>query len=211
MKIMSLNIQRGFMNKFDQIESFVREEQIDIFILSETDLSEQEYLKNFEGFSIISQSCKKRRIVMGIKNGIDHEVISYPGTLPHVAVQTNQMTVCGIYNDFTVNKIRLTNSERQERLQSFLLWFDSIAKKKSLLIGDFNINWDCTSTEKEALQNWALENDHKQTVTEPTRSYMHQDKEKSSIIDLSFIRGCKESTKVVDPVISDHKAVIVSL
>ena len=121
------------------------------------------------------------------------------------------MTIAGIYNDFTVNRIKLTNAERTDRMKRFLEWFGKNAKKNCALLGDFNINWSSSSPDQEMLWEWSQQEDLHQVVQSPTRFYVWKGEKRQSMIDLAFIRDRKTVVNVFDPLISDHCAVTVGV
>ena len=129
-----------------------------------------------------------------------------------MVVNTAQSTIASVYNDFTVNGSRLKENERTERLVEFLEWFAKISKKKSVLLGDFNVNWTAEQNPmRKILNNWATDNGFEQIVTEPTRVVSDKKGKHSSQIDLSFVRGHSSKCKVIDPKISDHHAIVTTV
>ena len=116
MKITSLNIQRGFFKKFYQIEAFAKREDTDVMFLSEVDIHESDFIPRFFGFSKNLDRGAKHRVIAYVKNKIEVKQIHYPGGLPCVVLNTAQSTVASIYNDFTVNGVRLKENERTKRL-----------------------------------------------------------------------------------------------
>ena len=121
------------------------------------------------------------------------------------------MTIAGIYNDFTVNRIKLNNAERTDRMKRFLEWFGKNAKKNCALLGDFNINWSSSSPDQEMLWEWSQQEDLHQVVQSSTRFYVWKGEKRQSMIDLAFIRDRKTVVNVFDPLISDHCAVTVGV
>ena len=70
MRIGSLNIQRAYYKKFDMIEKFVRDENLEMIALSEVDIKDGEYIPSFKGFTTMMDSGSKHRVVSYVKNSI---------------------------------------------------------------------------------------------------------------------------------------------
>ena len=148
-----------------------------------------------------------------MKNSIPVEQLVCPDTLPAVAFHTPQMSFAMIYSEFTHDKIRLKESERIDRFMAFLDWFSTVAKKRSMVLGDFNIDWqDQKSPHQQKLLAWSQNHDFSQRVLSPTRiAQQHTGSVSSSIIDLCFVREQRTTVKVVEPYVSDHKAIVVNV
>ena len=118
----------------------MRSESLDILGLSEVDLADRTHVLEMQGYAKIVNTGPKIRLLTYIRQSISVQQLSYYGDIPTVVFNTPQMTIGFVYSEFTSSKNRLTETERLHRLEGFLLWFSSVAKKRAIVLGDMNVN-----------------------------------------------------------------------
>lgn len=207
MKIASYNIGRGLVRKLEALEAFVHEERIDIVGVSETDLTNDDFIPQVEGFTAFpDRSLDLIRLIVYVRTGLPAEQKIKRTKMPAVFLQVGQISVSFVYNDFTSVGHRLSEPERRVRLQEVLVEHAGHAGSQSLLIGDMNIDWSKSGAERDILDGWAVEEGYDQLVNFVTRP------SGGSTIDLAFGRGDKmKKCEGSDPGVSDHLAVICTI
>ena len=64
MKLGSLNIQRSFYKKYDEIEKFINDEKLDIVGLSEIDIDQGDFIPSMGKFVCEFDHGKKHRLLV---------------------------------------------------------------------------------------------------------------------------------------------------
>ena len=219
MKVCAVNCRRGLSKKRLEIECLAAEENLSILALSETDLSSHETPPILDGYECISGSdTSTARICVYIKDSISLSVTKYPGVLPVIVINTFESTWAFLYGEFTenaytVDKIRLSEKERTNRIIDFLLWLSQHSKPLVYCMGDFNIDVSSNSISKIRLDNWCKDFNFKQLVKSPTRDAVNcKGHPTSSCINLFITRSNKKmNIAFKDCTFSDHKAVFLQI
>lgn len=212
MKIGHINICRGLYKKIDVLEKIINDEELSVLGLSEIDLDKGDPVPVIQGFRSISDDRgRKVRVCMYVEDRIDTETLICPVDIPAVVVHTATLTVGIIYSEFTSNRKVLRETERRARLQEFLEWFGSVAKREAYVLGDANYDVGGSSGGKRMMQNWALDNDFEQVVKSPTRVVSTAAGESSTCLDIIFARGRKNKVNIFEVPCSDHAGVWVQV
>ena len=125
MKFGSWNIQRGLLQKFDAIQHSASFYKLDIFSLSEVELTSDSLPPVIPGFDYFLSNESPCRIIAYAKHSFCAKQIEVPVEIPAIVLETANCTFGFIYSQFTdkaythLNK-NLTDKERCCRLIDFL-------------------------------------------------------------------------------------------
>jgi len=161
LKVQYWNCGSGILRKLDFIKEQVRENNLDLFFISEAEIKSNSNIEclNMPDYKVLVaptlRSRNKTRIICIVRNQFD--LVELPGSEfdDAIAVNAQGTIVIGIYRGFKTfeNESEKTNFER------LLNTLKGVKKEKELfIIGDFNIDMEKTNSRyHNELQDWCDE------------------------------------------------------
>ena len=226
--IYSCNV-RSINNKKKSIGSILKNNDIDICILSELSTQNMPKYKGFQNFNCL-KNRRNHGITMMVKNHLKDHVVRIPEEeleIIHLRFEniTPALHIIGIYLDVEANS---TVDEIRKTWNKFKYKIDFILKKGESIItvGDFNrpINNPKMTCGKKLLIDWIKE-DTMTLLNNSQATWVDPRSKKESILDLAlvskniqqFVKSFKvDSNKAITPcsikgIFSDHKAIMIEL
>ena len=225
LKISSWNLCNGLANKVQYVSDLIKEEQLDILFLQETEIKEgyDVTLLNVNNYTTeLSNTGGTVRTIAYI-----HDSISY--THVKESIDTNVIMlnldkkytltqVVGIYRQFK----RIVNQTLIESFKKQLQQITNFISDRStvMLLGDVNLDFNKIHIPNYAqrkiydeLLEMAYAFDMTQLVKEITWSRVYQGQTRSSILDHEYINNCDviETETIEKQPISNHSVVIVKI
>jgi len=215
-KIAFWNCCGGISGKISAAEHIIKSQNIEILFVSETEYDPKETWIHIPGYRTESTATHiygKSRLIAFVKSSscfIRSRSIKVSSDMEVLILETPKHRAIGVYKPF-----KHINGNTNKTYMSKLIEVLTEAaktKKSTCLGGDFNINTTKHSSEKEALENWALEANMFQHINEHTWERLVEDPITSvkvlrkSMLDLIFT-NCEGTPKVLDKFTSDHKCV----
>ena len=213
MIIAAYNVNKGLINKMGLISNMIKNENIDVLCMLETDLVG--CIPQIPGFkAIFDTNMEIKRIIMYVKAGIKCQqvIIEDDEMIPTITINLSTMTITGCYNQFT-NRAYANDSQRMTKkimLENFLYTMRKIdsnkaqpLKRRRVVVGDVNFNWKRNELD---IQSRVESMNYIQLIDQPTRG--------SSILDHIYVRNLSEAqyqTKVFNYGISDHAGVAIKI
>ena len=226
--IYSCNV-RSINNKKKSIGSILKNNDIDICILSELSTQNMPKYKGFQNFNCL-KNRRNHGITMMVKNHPKDHVVRIPEEeLEIIHLRFENMTpalhIIGVYLDVeansTVDEIRKTWNKFKNKIDFILKKGESI-----ITVGDFNrpINNPKMTCGKRLLIDWIKE-DTMTLLNNSQATWVDPRSKKESILDLAlvskniqqFVKSFKvDSNKAITPcsikgIFSDHKAIMIEL
>ena len=184
------------------IREMVDNNNIDILLVNEADCKYAPKMMNFEAFTEISDS-EKKRIVMYTREGINATQIEVrsKSSVPIIAMKLATCAIIGVYNQHTINAYTSEGrklSKKEMFIQFTVAAQDAVAQcgtNQVILMGDVNMNWQ---ENEYGIKDWAERMNLKQVITKPTRL--------RSILDHIYVSGIVPTcVNVTEYELSDHK------
>jgi len=184
----------------------------DIIFISEAEIKEGTKWIALPNYHLVmSNTIKygKSRLACFSKVGIDFKHIKIEcDDLEIIALENNHVRIIGAYRPFK----QVAGNTLNTYLAKLLETLDTLSStcKELIIGGDFNINLNKTSHERDSLDEWSMKNDLVQLVNDNTWERLVLKNEshviKESRLDLVFSRA-EIKVKLSDKLTSDHKVV----
>ncbi len=165
------NCAGGIKSKFDYIKSFLLQNKLSIFFISESelDLNTLDIVKIKDYDLLISNTLPagKSRLSCYIHSSIRYKQLYIRDKLDIIALDIGAFRVIGLYKGFKLPK----NGSRVSFFDSIIKTLTHLAKtdRKLLIGGDFNVDLLKHSSERIELENWSINFGVTQLVSDFTR------------------------------------------
>ena len=218
------NLCNGLLNKVNYVSCLLKEKQIDVLYLQETEISVNTDLTllQIENYGLeLSISSSKSRIAVYVKNNIQYrrhkEIIDTNVIMLTMDGNYEIKQLCGIYRPFKL--MQAVNHYEAFKVQLKQITDFISDEKKCVLLGDFNLDYEKVFTQNyiyRRLYDELIETSNafnlQQIVTEVTWSRLYNRVIRSSILDHVYIgnQSVVEDLEIEKQPISDHSVVIVT-
>ena len=218
------NLCNGLLNKVNYVSCLLKEKQIDVLYLQETEISVNTDLTllQIENYGLeLSISSSKSRIAVYVKNNIQYrrhkEIIDTNVIMLTMDGNYEIKQLCGIYRPFKL--MQAVNHYEAFKVQLKQITDFISDEKKCVLLGDFNLDYEKVFTQNyiyRRLYDELIETSNafnlQQIVTEVTWSRLYNGVIRSSILDHVYIgnQSVVEDLEIEKQPISDHSVVIVT-
>jgi len=209
----------GVSGKIATVEYIIAKHKPLILFISEAEYMNKMKWVNIPEYDLLSTKTEifgKCRQIAFVKKGSGFkslEKIPIEDDLEIICMENHLVRVAGVYRPFKL----VNGNTPYSYLEKMVSTISKIAKTRKPVIigGDFNINYNLESREKEILENVALENDLVQLVKTNTWSRIinlnGNTVDRTSKLDLIFTNDPKKiSVCVEDNYTSDHSLILVN-
>jgi len=212
MKSLYWNCCGGLSGKYNSVKLVINQENPDMFFVAEAEYRTDQTWLNIDGYQLITTKTNKYgkvRLVCFVKKDAGFKQVEsehIKDDLEMLIIENKYQRCVGIYRPFKMVNSNTRSSYFKKMIES-LTWSKQTTKKLSVC-GDFNINWNLESPEKEILETWAIDAGVIQLIQDNTWSRIVTIDENSTLrtskLDLVFTNDEDLRASVGDPITSDH-------
>jgi len=212
--ILYWNCCGGIKGKMPTVEYILKNYNPEIMYISEAEYESNQTFVNFEGYDLYCSqtiSFGKSRLISLVKKGTNFSPRSIiANDIELICLESNDTVVAGLYRPFT----HVNGNTAMSYLNKMYIELEKLSRvtKKIIVVGDFNINYNVQSKEKDDLEMWALKFSLEQKIQENTWERIvtvdNVKHLKTSRIDLCFT-NFEATVSVEDRFTSDHALIMI--
>ena len=215
--IASWNCAGGIKSKYDYIVDLIGSNKLSILFVSESELTSNDLdIVKIKDYDLLTSNTlngpgNKSRLSCYINTKIKYKVLFIESVLDVIALDIGPLRLIGVYRGFKL----LPGENNESAFKTLMKTLIKLTKtdKRIIVTGDFNIDYNKTSSRLTTLTNWSIDSGLEQLISEPTRrrTVMTANgiRVEESLIDhvYSNINNLEVSTLIS---VSDHDVIVMS-
>lgn len=209
MKIASFNLCLGLWNKIDLARYWIRDMDLDILLLYETEITYEMDLDilKIDGYTLVLKppsAVDKIRTVAYVRNRLCTRT-SVDEVTQSITIRVNGLAIIGFYRQF--------GDGQKQQINALKEIVERINEEKIVILGDFNWNIEKSSSKLcELWQNFTLDIGLTQRIKEPTWKRIINGNLKQSTLDHLYTNlGDELEWTLEDLCVGDHLAIVASI